>query len=146
LASLLSRQLPQITERLSVTLDKLQSPQTEPQEKIDAALWWSRLQDRYSSAGIVWCGQPEAGERVPGSLFDSVAENLLQNALAKRQRQPGLKIVVTFADATLRVADDGAPLVQSLADRVLQEPVNSEDGLGSGFIMRPNKLRPRAIA
>jgi hypothetical protein len=133
LASLLSRQLPQITERLSVTLDKLQSPQTEPQEKIDAVLWWSRLQDRYSSAGIVWCGQPEASERVPGSLFDSVAENLLQNALAKRQRQPGLKIVVTFTDATLRVADDGTPLVQNLADRVLQEPVNSEDGLGIGL-------------
>ena len=70
---------------------------------------------------------------MPGSLFDSVAENLLQNALAKRQRQPGLKIVVTFADATLRVADDGTPLVQNLADRVLQEPVNSEDGLGIGL-------------
>ncbi len=27
---------------------------------------------------------------LPGALFDSVAENLLQNALAKRQRGPGV--------------------------------------------------------
>ncbi|HSG24167.1 MAG TPA: hypothetical protein VLA64_14555 [Azonexus sp.] len=133
LASLLSRQLPQITERLSVTLEKLQSPQAENWESIDATLWWRRLQDRYSSAEMVWRGQPEAGDRVPGSLFDSVAENLLQNALAKRQRQPGLSIVVSFANAALLVADDGAPLEANLADRVLREPVSSEDGLGIGL-------------
>ena len=66
-------------------------------------------------------------------LFDSVAENLLQNALAKRQRQPGLGIIVTFADLTLTVADDGAPVEPSVVDVLLREPVNSEDGLGIGL-------------
>lgn len=133
LAGLLGRQLPQITERLRVTLEKLQSPQAENWESIDAALWWRRLQDRYSSVEIVWRGQPAAGDEVPGSLFDSVAENLLQNALAKRQRQPGLSIDVSFADTALLVVDDGAPLAANLADQVLREPVSSEDGLGIGL-------------
>lgn len=133
LASLLSRQLPQITERLSVTLAKLQSPQVENQENIDAVVWWSRLQDRYSAADLCWRGQPDAGEPLPGSLFDSVAENLLQNALAKRQRQPGLCIAVTFTEASLSVSDDGAPLEPNLANVVLREPVGSNDGLGIGL-------------
>lgn len=133
LAGLLSRQLPQIAERLSVTLEKLQSPQVESLTCMDAALWWIRLQDRYSTADIVWRGQPAVESKLPGSLFDSVAENLLQNALAKRQRQLGLGIVVTFADLTLTVADDGAPVEPSVVDGLLREPVNSEDGLGIGL-------------
>ncbi len=133
LARLLSRQLPQIAERLSVTLTKLQSPQAENHERVDAAWWWGRLQDRYSATDIDWCGGPVAGQLLPASLFDSVAENLLQNALAKGQRQPGLCIVVTFADAALSVSDDGAPLEPSLAKAVLREPVGSNDGLGIGL-------------
>lgn len=133
LASLLSRQLPQITERLRVTLAKLQSPQVERWEGMDAALWWSALQDRYSHADIAWNGKPDAAGIVPANLFDSVAENLLQNALAKRQRQPGLAIVVTFSNAALTVADDGLPIEPSFAASVLQEPVSSEDGLGIGL-------------
>ena len=133
LARLLSRQLPQITERLSVTLKKLQSPKAESWESGDASLWWSRLQDRYSSADIVWRGQPSATDLVPGSLFDSVAENLLQNALAKRQRQPSLGIVVAFVDAVLTVSDDGPPIEPEVADAVLREPVSSDDGLGIGL-------------
>ncbi|PKO94670.1 MAG: hypothetical protein CVU16_01550 [Betaproteobacteria bacterium HGW-Betaproteobacteria-10] len=133
LASLLSRQLPQITERLSVTLAKLQSPQAENQEHVDAALWWGRLQDRYSATDIHWRGGPAAGELLPASLFDSVAENLLQNALAKGQRQPGLRIVLTLSDGALSVSDDGLPLEASLAEVVLRQPVGSDDGLGIGL-------------
>lgn len=133
LASLLSRQLPQIAERLSVTLEKLQSPQAENSACIDALLWWARLQDRYSTADIVWRGQPAEESTLPGSLFDSVAENLLQNALAKRQRQPGLGIVVYFSESTLTVADDGVPVEPSVVDALLREPVSSEDGLGIGL-------------
>lgn len=133
LASLLSRQLPQITERLSVTLEKLRSPQLERWEPVDAGIWWCRLQDRYASAGIIWHGKPADGLFVPGSLFDSIAENLLQNALTKAQSQPGLTIAVSFEEASLSVTDDGTPLATSLAASVLRQPVSSEDGLGIGL-------------
>lgn len=133
LARLLGRQLPQITERLKVTLEKLQSPQADNGRDMAAALWWRRLQDRYADASIVWDDQRGADTTVPQGLFDSVAENLLQNALAKRQRQAGLRIVVTFADRILTVADDGSPIAANMVAALLREPVSSDDGLGIGL-------------
>lgn len=132
-ASLLRRQLPQIADRLKATLDKLQSPQSEDAEAVAAELWWRRLQDRYAHAGIAWQGGAGQAQMLPGALFDSVAENLLQNALAKRQREPGLAISVAFDGATLTVADDGSAIVPSLAKGLLREPVASDDGLGIGL-------------
>ncbi|PKO44117.1 MAG: ATP-binding protein [Betaproteobacteria bacterium HGW-Betaproteobacteria-4] len=132
-AALLGRQLPQITERLKATLDKLQSPQTESLELVEADVWWRRFKERNAHVSVDWQGEAVAGQVLPGPLFDSVAENLLQNALAKRLRQPGLGIRVCFADGTLTVADDGQAIPPILARALLSEPVNSEDGLGIGL-------------
>jgi signal transduction histidine kinase len=96
-------------------------------------LWWSRLQDRFGHAGIVWSGEPEADDAVPQSLFDSVLENLLQNALAKRLHQPGLEIAVRLGDGGLTVADNGSPVAPEIVDALFREPVTSEDGLGIGL-------------
>lgn len=133
LATLLGRQLPMITERLKVTLEKLQSPRSEAGEQIPARLWWEALQVRYVRAGIVWQGVPAEDEAIPGALFDSVAENLLQNALAKRLRQPGLEIAVSYAATGFCVEDGGAAIPPSMAVTLLREPVSSEDGLGIGL-------------
>ncbi len=70
---------------------------------------------------------------LPGALFDSVAENLLQNALAKRQREPGLSISVAFDGVALSVTDDGSAIAPALADGLLREPMLSNDGLGIGL-------------
>lgn len=132
-AALLGRQLPQIAERLKVTLDKLQSPQIESLEQVEAGLWWSRFKERNSHLAVDWQGEVISGNFLPGLMFDSVAENLLQNALAKRLRQSGLGISVTFSDGSLTVSDDGQAIAPSLAGSLLNEPVNSEDGLGIGL-------------
>lgn len=133
IASLLGKQLPLITERLRNTLEKLQTPLADNGERLPAELWWRRLQARYAASDVAWSGAPAAGELLPGGLFDSVGENLLQNALAKRQRQAGLGIAVSFANGALTVADDGRPLAPALAAVILREPVDSEDGLGIGL-------------
>ena len=132
-AGLLRRQLPQIADRLKATLDKLQSPQADDSETVAAAEWWHRLQDRYAHARIEWHDVPATGLRIPKALFDSVAENLLQNALAKRQREPGLSIAVTFDATGLCVADNGSGVAPELLPVLLREPVTSEDGLGIGL-------------
>lgn len=132
-AALLGRQLPQIADRLKATLEKLQSPQIESLELVAAATWWCGFKDRYAHLPVNWQGEPGGDGSLPGALFDSVVENLLQNALAKRQRQPGLAISVVFADGCLTVADDGTAIAPELAAVLLSEPVNSEDGLGVGL-------------
>jgi hypothetical protein len=132
-AALLGRQLPQIADRLKVTLDKLQSPQIESLEQVEAGVWWRQFKERNAHVQVDWLGEASAGHFLPGPLFDSVAENLLQNALAKRLRQPGLGIGVLFADGSLTVSDDGQAISLTLAGALLKEPVNSEDGLGIGL-------------
>lgn len=129
-ANLLRRQLPQVADRLKSTLDKLQSPQLEDEDRIDGRAWWLRLQDRYSHACIEWHGAPHAGEMLPRALFDSVAENLLQNALSKRQRESGLSIDVTFGEEGLSIADNGSAIPPAVATALLNAPVASNDGLG----------------
>jgi hypothetical protein len=132
-SALLSRQLPQITDRLKATLGKLQSPQIERLDQLPASVWWSGLKERYAHLQVDWQGGSIAGDSVPDALFDSVAENLLQNALAKRQRQPGLYISVLFADGSLTVSDDGSAIEPAVATALFDEPVSSENGLGIGL-------------
>ncbi|HMV01496.1 MAG TPA: hypothetical protein PKD04_10460, partial [Rhodocyclaceae bacterium] len=87
---------------------------------------------------VTWInGYWHEGALVPKGLFDSVAENLLQNALAKGRREDGLEIVAELGPGnrgwTLRICDSGSPLPEALALRLLREPVPSEDGLGIGL-------------
>ena len=49
------------------------------------------LQQRYAQNAIEFRRRrPRRGRLVPVDLFDSVADNLLQNALLKRQNEAGL--------------------------------------------------------
>ena len=136
-AQLLARQLPQIAERLKSTLDKLQQPQIEVSKGISAAAWWARLQDRHAGNGIEWRGDPPGATELPGALFDSVAENLLQNALAKRQHESGIQISVNLTvnrdNLDLSVRDTGQAIAPAIADALFRAPVKSEFGLGIGL-------------
>lgn len=138
LAGLLGRQLPLLTERLRTTLDKLQRPEAVADESIPAPVWWAALQGRYAGMAITWEEQAvEEVWRVPRGVFDSVAENLLQNALAKRHREPGLAIRISLDGSVpggrLQVADNGFAIPATLAAELGQGPVASEDGLGIGL-------------
>lgn len=135
LARLLQRQLPQISERLKMTLDKLQRPEINAGRQLSAALWWAELRQRYAADVVLW----EAGDlsgSVPADLFDSVAENLLQNALAKTRREAGVEVKVIFSSAgesRLAVEDSGLAVPDEIAQNLFRNPVVSEDGLGIGL-------------
>ncbi|RIX40689.1 MAG: sensor histidine kinase [Rhodocyclales bacterium GT-UBC] len=132
-AALLGRQLPLITERLKTTLEKLQSPRGDSVDLVSEMDWWSAVRVRYAHISLIWEGGAANWRKIPGGLFDSVAENLLQNALAKRQRYPDLEIRVGLQEGRLWVADNGAKIETALAFILLREPVPSEDGLGIGL-------------
>lgn len=138
LRALIQRQLPQITQRLQQTLDKLKAPQkTNGDNDKKAREWWAGLKQRYAGAAIDFQEMDDlAGAEVPTELFDSVADNLLQNALQKRKLEPGLRIRVSFscaAGANLAVCDEGIPLSESLTRTLFNGPVASQNGLGIGL-------------
>jgi C4-dicarboxylate-specific signal transduction histidine kinase len=68
-------------------------------------------------------------------MFGSVADNLLQNALAKRQNEAALHIHVSLsADAALmRVCDNGSRVPVEFLTGLLRAPVASDNGLGIGL-------------
>ncbi len=132
--ALVRRQLPAITQRLASTLDRLQRPGEEREERVPLAAWWEALQRQYQGQGIEFSGTvAPAGVDVPRALFDSAADNLLQNALAKRAAHPGLRVRVALAGGGLRVCDSGAAVPAALAQSLLRAPVHSETGLGIGL-------------
>ena len=68
-------------------------------------------------------------------LFDSVAENLLQNSIAKAQQHADIRIEVNFdgEQGVLRIADSGDAIPKSIANRLFAVPVPSRNGLGIGL-------------
>jgi signal transduction histidine kinase len=138
LQALINRQLPQITQRLHTTLDKLRAPaKPESAAMISAAQWWEALRSRHARSAVVFsAGDVAPAARVPADLFDSVADNLIQNALNKAHGNPGLRIEVSFDcnDAPrLGVTDAGAPVPQTVARQLFDTPVPSQTGLGIGL-------------
>jgi signal transduction histidine kinase len=138
LRRLIRRQLPQIAQRLQATLDKLDSGRLQRVEWVPAAEWWRNLVQRYGHEGIVFrTSGLGPDERLPGELFDSVADNLLQNALEKRRRQETRGIVASLEcggkQCSLAVSDAGEAIPTALAEQLFSAAVASESGLGVGL-------------
>lgn len=134
---LLRRQLPVIAKRLQQTLDKLRRPDEQSAARQTAVDWWGELKRRFALEDIGFADIGLSDElEVPAGLFDTVAENLLQNALAKRAAEPGLRIVVAFSGeqpVELSVTDSGRAVAPETARRLLRGPVESARGFGIGL-------------
>jgi signal transduction histidine kinase len=135
--ALIRRQLPAITQRLSATLEKLQSPGTEDSQQVPLREWWEDLARRYQGQDVGFSAVGlEAAIQVPKSLLDGVAENLLQNALAKRAADRPIRIQVSIrggAAPELRVCDSGTAIAPGVANALFRAPVRSSSGLGIGL-------------
>lgn len=134
--ALVRRQLPLISERLAQTLERLQRP-AAGETYVPAAAWWESVARQYQGEGVEF--EPpalEEGAELPRSLFDSVADNLLRNALAKRAGEPQVRVRVSLAgrgDIALRVCDSGSAVPAQTADALMRAPVASRAGLGIGL-------------
>jgi signal transduction histidine kinase len=137
LQELVKRQLPQIAQRLTLTLEKLQVPHEAASLQSDAKMWWDGLKQRYTRSEIKFSVPDLAvGVSLPSELFDSVAENLLQNAIAKSQQHAGVRINVKFEPAgggRLTISDSGDAIPKGIASRLFGVPVPSSNGLGIGL-------------
>lgn len=140
---LLRRQLPVISQRLQMALNKLQKPIGDQEPLVAAQRWWDELRLQYQDQGIRFEAVGDLnGVVLPSDLFNHVAENLLQNALDKRRGNPQLSIDArieasrgagTDGQATLSVCDDGAAIPARIANDLFAGPVQSENGYGIGL-------------
>ena len=137
LQALVRRQLPMVAQRLAETLERLQRPQPPGENQVPARSWWEALARQYQGEGVEFHAAGVAAQaRLPRPLFDSVTDNLIRNALAKRVSQPGLKVRVSLEiseKVTLRVCDTGFAIPEAVAATLLRAPVDSAGGLGIGL-------------
>jgi len=135
--ALIRRQLPAITQRLQATLDKLQHPSEDESPPVPLRDWWESLARQYQGQNLEFvAAAPDAQTQVPKALFDSVADNLLQNAIAKRAAGKDIRIRVSILEGgrtELCVQDSGAAVPPEVAGNLLRAPVRSSTGLGIGL-------------
>jgi signal transduction histidine kinase len=136
---LLQQQLPALTQRIEQTLIKLQQPQDTEDDApmLLLAAWWDALHQRNQHLQIVW-DAPHVipDQKIPAALFDCVLDNLLDNALRKRQLEPDMSIRVELKCATalsITFCDSGLAVPQSSLPNLLRAVVHSQQGLGMGL-------------
>ena len=141
--ALMQRQLPQITQRLQMTLDKLAAPGKARSPMGSLTDWWAGLKRR-GAEDFVEFAEALLPQQVtiPVEVFDGVADNLLQNALEKRKAEPrlGIRVSLSWSGGKTRftVCDDGTAIPEVVAGRLFVGPVPSSNGLGIGLYQVAN--------
>ncbi|OGT82441.1 MAG: hypothetical protein A3H91_00445 [Gammaproteobacteria bacterium RIFCSPLOWO2_02_FULL_61_13] len=134
---LLRSQLPHLTQRLQLALDKLQAPSDARADSAFLKDWWHDLQVRNPGRRPKFHTDISGDPLIPAELFDSVVENLLENLRGKHQVEPDLhvdvKLVSDGEQVYLEVCDSGSAIAPELAEGLLQGPVASQNGLGIGL-------------
>jgi len=136
LLALMKRQLPQLAARLSQTVDKLKQPAEMDVAHVAAHTWWAALQTRYEHDDVQFFAEVLDDTPLPQDLFDSVVDNLLTNALRKRQNQANVAVEVRltlYPLVSLTVTDSGSAAPEHVARNLFLSPVASDFGLGVGL-------------
>ena len=138
LVALIRRQLPLLNQRLALTLDKLGAPRNENSRMLPVLEWWDNLQQRYTGTRVQFSEvcQHDSAQRIDSEVWDSVVDNLLQNALAKAQHESGLIIQAQLnidGEVFIEVSDSGSPMPEEVAQSLFRKRIRSEGGLGIGL-------------
>jgi signal transduction histidine kinase len=137
LQAMMRRHLPTVLQRLQQTLDKLQRPQTDTGRFVQADAWWESMQKTCQLRAVEFgAARLAGGVLLPKDLFDTTAENLLQNALEKRKLDPQVRVGIALElgeDVVLRVTDTGRPVAKNVQEGLLKGPVPSDTGYGIGL-------------
>jgi hypothetical protein len=134
---LLRQQLPLLTQRIELTLTKLQQPEAAiDSTRVTLNVWWDSVRLRNQFQNIEWQAPDMLPDKnIPAALFDCVIDNLLDNVLKKRQTEPDMDISVKIQvePFRLQVCDSGVPIPEAIAAKLMHSAVISENGLGIGL-------------
>jgi hypothetical protein len=136
LADLIRKQLPKMNQRLAMTLDKLQAPQSTDQKSVLLADWWNNLQQRHHQSRVKFLAGNLAKIAVDDEVLNSVVDNLLQNASDKARNEPNIEILAELSVGDkfcIEVSDTGRAMAKEKADSLFKKHLHSENGLGIGL-------------
>ncbi|HIF50156.1 MAG TPA: HAMP domain-containing histidine kinase [Thiotrichaceae bacterium] len=134
---ILKKQLPHLTHRLQLALDKLQTPESQYIEIINIKDWWEGLHKRNTYQNILFQSEIHSNPKIPLELFDSVIDNLLENIQTKQKNEPDIEVIITLActeDVTsITVCDSGSMIPEHISKELFSNAIKSDNGLGIGL-------------
>ena len=133
---LLQTNLNQIGTRLENTLHKLRAPALNTKiVLVDCKHWIERIRQQYrSNKRLHFHSDIENNINLPVDLFDSVTENLLNNALKKPSvNRVDVRLLSSREIVVLSVCDDGEAVEPEIEDNLFTQPVSSGSGMGIGL-------------
>ena len=133
---LLQTNLRQIGSRLESTLNKLRAPKLNTRVNlVDCGQWLERIGRRHNAnPRIRFHGDIASNVALPVDLFDSVAENLINNALKKSpQTSIDVRLLSDTGIILLSICDDGEAIAAEIEDSLFAQPVSSGSGMGIGL-------------
>jgi K+-sensing histidine kinase KdpD len=134
----MERQLPHLTKRLQTTLDKLHNPEIAGHVvSLPVEEWWQDVLHRHTGQDIDCHNTVAPGQLVPATLFDSMLDNCVENALRKRRHQAGIRITVSLFEKhgapALAVTDSGDRIAESTVRGLFIAPLPAVQGGGLGI-------------
>lgn len=137
LMALIRTQLPRLSKRLNNTLSKLERPHREQENLQPIRAWWSAFQQGNQHYPIVFKTPAQFPLcEVNADVIDSVVDNVLQNALLKTRREPGIEITVNLMPTSyfcLEITDTGSAIAAEIARRLFKSHIVSTNGFGVGL-------------
>lgn len=135
---LVERLMPLLSTSLENALDKLQKPELNIETWIGAVAWWGTVKQRHGQDSVSFCDNlGDIEVRLPSAMFNSVLENLLENAFYKRKTEPDITIAVKLWHSrdklSLTVTDSGSAIDSITTADLLTGPVRSRSGFGIGL-------------
>jgi len=133
---LLQANLKQIGSRLESTLNKLKTPKLNTQiNLVDCQQWLDHIGRQHNAnPRIRFHGDIVNNVGVPVDLFDSVAENLINNALKKSPAtQVEVRLLSDNEIIVLSICDDGEAIESEIENTLFTQPVSSGSGMGIGL-------------
>jgi signal transduction histidine kinase len=133
---LLQANLNQIGTRLESTLHKLKAPALNTQiVLVDCKNWIKRISKQYRSNKMLqFHSDIENNINLPIDLFDSVIENLLNNALKKPSvSQIDVRLMSSENVIVLSVCDNGDAIEAEIEEHLFTQPISSGSGMGIGL-------------
>lgn len=133
---LLQSNLTQISSRLETTLEKLKTPDFDSKFMLSGCHeWMDQLEPQYqANTLIVFSRDIEVNRPIPVDLFDSVIDNLINNALKKiNVKRIDVRLHSSRNIILLSVCDDGKAISESIESELFTKPLSSGSGMGVGL-------------
>ena len=133
---LLQANLTQISSRLENTLNKLKAPKLDTRiNLVGCNEWMDRLANQYrTNSRLSFSRDIESNIPVPIDLFDSVVDNLINNALRKSSAHLiKIRLLSNKEMTLLSICDDGNAIKADIEADIFNQPVSSGSGMGIGL-------------